>query len=321
MPGKRDLLAEIEDIRSRTTAIDDVDSGMLKLLSIMMSTEKLSDDGQEDELHAYFVVASIAAIETYFRWQIRRVIDSGDRRFLNNIRLDDLPIRLSHDVAVALTGRRLTIGELVAHAVGFSKFEQVVGFMTSLLATDFVLLLETTREPEDPETPVLKDTAKIIADVKRALELRHILCHEGQGTYPVPNSEVKRLSRSCYIFARGCLYAVARFLNPSGPVTRENAFKLTTAKEGVLQDSLRALEATFAGDHLHSQMEQGAFHEMEEAWGTYVRREATFFASVQMNGNQGELDAARTRVRLTERRIEELQLWLDRLGRTRGKPF
>ena len=198
---------------------------------------------------------------------------------------------------------------------------QVVGFMTNLLATDFVRLLETTHEPEHPEKPVLEDIAKVIADVKRALELRHILCHEAQRTYSVPNSEVKRLSRSCYIFARGCLYAVARILNPAGPITQEDAFKLTAAKEGILQESLKALEATFAGDHLHSKMEQGAFHEMEEAWDAYVRREATFFASVQIDGNQGELDAARTRVRLTERRIEELQQWLDRIGRTRGKPL
>lgn len=44
-------------------AVDDRDSGNLKLLTISMSTKKLKDDDQEDELHVYFVVASIAAIE------------------------------------------------------------------------------------------------------------------------------------------------------------------------------------------------------------------------------------------------------------------
>jgi hypothetical protein len=60
---------------------------------------------------------------------------------------------------------------------------------------------------------------------------------------------------------------------------------------------------------------------MEEAWDAYVGHEAVFFASVQMNGNQGELDAARTRVRLTERRIEELEQWMDRLGISMRKPL
>jgi len=321
MPAKRDVLAEIEEIRGRMTAVDDLDSGILKLLTIVMSTEKLKDDDQEDELHAYFVVASIAAIETYFRWQIRRLIDSGNGRFLNNIRLDDLPIRLTHDVAVALIGKRLTVGELVAHTVGFSNFEQVAGFMTKLLATDFVRLVETTRDADHQDVPFLKDSAQVIADVKRALELRHIICHEGQKMHSIPNSEVKQLSDSCYMFARGCQYAVARFLNPSSPTTREDVYKATSMKADSLRSSLKALEEAFAEGHLHFKMEQEAFRAMEEAWDAYVGREAFFFASVQMNGNQGELNAARTRVRLTERRIEELEQWLDRLGRSRPKPL
>jgi hypothetical protein len=317
MPAKRDVLAEIEEIRGRMTAVDDLDSGILKLLTIVMSTEKLNDEDQEEELHAYFVVASIAAIETYFRWQVRSLIDSDNGRFLNNIRLDDLPIRLTHDVAFALIGKRLTVGELVAHTVGFSNFEQVAGFMTKLLATDFIRLVETTREADHQDVPVLNDPAQVIADVKRALELRHIICHEGQKIHSIPNSEVKQLSYSCYIFVRGCQYAVARFINPAGPTTREGAYKAASMKADALRSSLKALEETIAKD-LHFKMAQDSFRAMEEAWDAYVGREGTFFASVQMNGNQGELDAVRTRVRLTERRIEELQQWLDRIGRARG---
>lgn len=321
MPTKRDVSAEIEEVRGRMSAIDDLDCGILKLLTIRMWTEKLKDDNQEEELHAYFIVACIAAIETYFRWQVRKIIDSGDERFLNNIRLDDLPIRLSHDIAVALAGKRITVGELVAHSVGFSSFEQVAGFMTRLLAADFVQLVERTREPDYQEGPVLKDSAQVIADVKRALELRHIICHEGQRIHSIPNSEIKRLSRSCYSFAVRSHDAVARFLNPAWPTSLEDAYKAMSIKEETLRTDLKLLEETFAEGHLHFKMGQDSFRAMEEAWDAYVERESVFFASVQMNGNQGELDAARTRVRLTERRIEELQQWLERLGRSRQKPL
>ena len=90
--------------------------------------------------------------------------------------------------------------------------------------------------------------------------------------------------------------------------------------ECALRSALKALEDTIARD-LHFKMEQESFRAMEEAWDAYVEREAVFFASVQMNGNQGELDAVRTRVRLTERRIEELEQWLDRIGRIKEKPL
>lgn len=321
MPAKRDIQAEIEEMRGRMTAADDLDSGIVKLLTICSSTQKLEDDEQENELHSYFVVASIAAIETYFRWQICRLIDSGDGRFLNNIRLDDLPIRLTHDLAVALVGKRITVGELVAHSVGFSNFEKTAGFMTKLLGTNFIGLLETTREVDHPDVPVLEHFSRVIADVTRALELRHIICHEGQRTNSIPNSEIKRLSCSCYRFARGCHYAITRFLSPAGPITRENSSKAAAAKERDLRSSLKALEEAFAKSHLHSKIEQEAFRAMEEAWDAYVGCEAVFFASVQMNGNQGELDAATTRVRLTERRIEELEQWSDSLVRTSPKPL
>ncbi len=314
MPPRRNVLAEIQEVRSRMTAVGDIDSGILKLLTITSSTEKLKNDDQPDELHAYFVVASIAAIEAYFRWQIRTLLDSGDGRFLNNIRLDDQPIKLTHEVAVALISKRLTVGELVAHTVGFSNFEHVAGFMTKLLDTDFVRLLETTPDADHQDELVLKDPDRVIADIKRALELRHIICHEGQGFHLIANSDIKKLSSSCYAFVRGCHYAVARFLNPNGPTTRAEAYKATSMKEASLRSSLRALEETIAKD-LHSKMEREAFRAMEDAWDEYVGRESAFFASVQMNGNQGELDAVRTRVRLTEKRIEELHQWFDRIGK------
>ena len=64
------------------------------------------------------------------------------------------------------------------------------------------------------------------------------ICHEGQAIHSIPNSEVKRLSYSCYVFVRGCHYAVARFLDPAGPTTREAAFEAATMKEGELRSSL-----------------------------------------------------------------------------------
>jgi hypothetical protein len=93
--------AEIEEIRGMITAVDD-DSGILKLLTIVTSTQKLKDGGPENELHAYYVAASIAAIESFVRWQIHRSVDLDKGQFLNNIRLDDRPIKLTHQALVIL---------------------------------------------------------------------------------------------------------------------------------------------------------------------------------------------------------------------------
>jgi len=88
-------------------------------------------------------------------------------------------------------------------------------------------------------------------------------------------------------------------------------------KEDTLRSSLKALEETIAKD-LHFKMETRVIPRYGRSVGCvrWARRCLLRFSS--NDGNQGELDAVRTRVRLTERRIEELQQWQDRIGRTRG---
>jgi len=149
MPAKRDVLAEIEGLRGRTTAVDDLDSGILKLLTITTSTEKLKDDGQGDELHAYYVVASIAEC------------------------------------------------------------------CSKIVRRQNQLACESATE-----------------NTFRWRQITHL----------IQNSEIKRLSNSCFMFARGCQYAIARFINRAGPITREDSIKVTAAKERDLQSKLKALE-------------------------------------------------------------------------------
>ena len=71
---------------------------------------------------AYFPVAIIAAIETYFRWEIRRLIDSlVTERYVNSLRVEETPLRISHDLLVAVHGERVTIGKLIAYSVRLSN--------------------------------------------------------------------------------------------------------------------------------------------------------------------------------------------------------
>ena len=141
--GARDFIAEIEEIRGRT-GLSDLDNGITKLLSLCTQMEKLEN---ESEQQAYFVVASTAAIETYFRWEIRRLIDSGDAQYINNLR-DETPLKISRDILVAVHGEHVTIGELVAHSVRLNNLEAINRIMSQLLRTDFFGLVKDARDPE-----------------------------------------------------------------------------------------------------------------------------------------------------------------------------
>ena len=233
MGAKRDLVSEIEEIRSRT-APSDWDNGISKLLLLCTQTQKLE---KETEQQDYFLVASIAAIETYFRWEIRRLIDSGDARYINNLRLDELQLRISPDLLVAVHGKRVTIGELVAHSVRLNNLDAINKTMSQLLRTDFLDLVTDARDPESRRKAgenaprIIRSASDTLARVKRTFELRHIICHEAHLSTPVGLDEVRELCSSCYEFVLASHYGIAYYENPDAPLTLAEADN--AAREGV----------------------------------------------------------------------------------------
>jgi hypothetical protein len=108
MSAKRDLVTEIEGVRGRTGPTD-WDNGITKLLFLCNQIQKLAHETEEQ---SYYPVACFAALEVDFRWEIRNLVDSGDTRFIKNVRVDELQIIIDHDLLIASHGKRVTIGEL-----------------------------------------------------------------------------------------------------------------------------------------------------------------------------------------------------------------
>jgi hypothetical protein len=291
MSAKRDYIAEIEDIRQRTGP-SAWDNGITKLLFLSMQAAKL--EAQSEEL-GYFPVALIAAIEVYFRWEIKSLLDSGDLRYINNLKLDDLPLKLSHDVLLAVHGKRVTIGELVAHSVRLSNLEAISKTMGELLGTDFLVLAKSARDPElrrsqgENAPTILLSPGSTFGQVQRTFDLRHIICHEAHLRSPVQLGEIKDLCSSCYEFARASRYGIAFHIDPGAPLTLNEAYEAARSRVRVLEGEIQAVEKDISS-RLVPPM-QDAFAAMQNAWRLYVAREGDFDASHHMNGNRGALYA------------------------------
>lgn len=289
MTGRRDYVAEIEEIRGRTARAD-WDNGITKLLLLATVTSKLKEESVQ---LAYYCVAAIAAIEVYFRWEIKELIDSGDERYINNLRVDEAPIKLTHDILVAVHKKRITIGELVAHSVLLNNLETINKAMGQLLGVDFLALVKDARDPElrreqgNKAPPAISNIGMTIANVKRAFELRHIICHEAHLTADVGLAEVKQLCSSCYQFARASRFAISHHRNPRAPITLQEAYEEARQRVQVLEKDIAVIERAIL-DGLPPPM-QDAFNEMEEAWRDFVKAQASFDASHHMNGNRGAL--------------------------------
>jgi len=287
--AKRDYVSEIAEIRGRTGP-HDWDNGITKLLFLTTAAEKIQHEGEE---LGYFPVAAIAALEVYFRWEINGLIDSGDARYVNSLKVDDLPLKITHELLVAVHGKRITIGELVAHAVRLSDLDGIDGTMGRLLGVNFLDLVKDSRDPElrrehgEGAPAVIRDPSQTFARVKRTFELRHIICHEAHLSSPVSIAEVKQLCSSCYEFARASRYAIAHHQNPNAPLTLNEAYLAASGRVRALENEMNAVEKEILSALPSS--ERRWFEEMQRSWKVFVENEGDFIASQQMNGNRGEL--------------------------------
>lgn len=312
MTSKRDYIAEIQEIRSRTGP-PDWDNGITKLLFLTTATSKLNAESVE---LAYYCVAVIAAIEVYFRWEIKRLVDSGDPRYISNLKVDEIPLKITHQLLLAVHGKRITIGELVAHSARLSNLEAISSTMGHLLGTDFLALVKDARDPElrrvqgENAPTVIRSAADTLARVKRTFELRHIICHEAHLNPDVRLDEVKEFCSSCYEFARASRYGIAYHENPKAPLTLADAYEEASRRVRAIESDISATERRIL-DILPPVM-QSAFNEMEQACRLFIKAQAGFDASYHMNGNRGALSEQSSIARsYTE--------WLDKLNTYAGE--
>jgi hypothetical protein len=310
---KRNLVAEIEEIRNRTLS-PDWDNGITKLFLLYNQTINLQ---QEDEQQAYFLVATVAAIETYFRFEIRSLVDSGDDQYINNLRLDNQPIKWSHELLLALHGKRVSLGELVGRSVRLNNLDAISETMRQLLQTDFLDLVKSARDPELRRkeglnaSTIIRSAGETLSHVKRTFELHHIICHEAHLTPMVRLEEVKELCHSCYTFVLASHYGIAFHKNPKAPLTLAEAHDAANARVRALEKQIKAVEELIISKI--PPFLRNTFDAMQQAWRLYVEREAEFNASTEMNGNRGALYGRLAVESLYGKRLQEINEYARRI--------
>lgn len=315
MTSKRDFIAEIEELRERSGP-SELDDGILKLLYLLDRLNRLREATEENN---YFLIGATASIETYIRVEIRKLIDSGDRRFLQNIRIPD-SMKITAEVLTAVHGKRASMGELIAHTVPLSSVESIHKSMSDILQTDFLKLIRATHEAAETRNKELnpgseiRSFAAILADVSRTYKLRHIICHEARFHMPIEVRELKRMCSSCYDFLTTTNKAIAKYAYPNAPRSLQDATAAAVRAVEILEKDLRVTEKHLL-KILHGE-ERRRFSSMQRTWRTYVERTAGFAASLEMNGNRGDLMFKRTVERLYRERLIELRAVTENGQRT-----
>lgn len=317
MNKTRDIIQEIENVRKRRLHTSAMAELPLRLFALENAFK--NRDPSQTELIRYFPVALIACIEGYFRAAIKDLIDSGEPYLTNS---ENLGASLKIDFALlrAVHGKAITVGELVAHGLPMSRLEHVDGALTGVLGTSFIDGMKTVTGQRDrqidetPPSPMLVDPGKVISDVKKTFEMRHIICHEIASGYPIDPSEVETCFQSCLLFLQASDELISNVMYPHRPMTQS---EMNVEVHDGYQEKKDKLD--FAVDEVKARLIKSRSHEelalfskVQEDWERYSNSWAEFFATQNIGGSIWPLIYLGILTDTAVDREKEIQDWLKR---------
>ena len=147
-------------------------------------------------------VRVVACIEGCLKASAAALINHGDP-YLENARRLFQDININIDLLRAILDDQLSLGEIVAHSVGWHDMAAINSRMTGILGFEFFERLKTIEDrwaielEGAPKKPIIDSLDKIIADIKDALIARHVLCHEVRSFQSVSDEDAKRFLEAC----------------------------------------------------------------------------------------------------------------------------
>jgi hypothetical protein len=144
------------------------------------------------ELLKYGPIGYVACLEGYFRLVIKQLIDSGSPYAENAIGFEE--IRFGISTVVAITSRKITLGEYIAHLVTLNNLSDINRCFSIVLGRDFLTELKSLNISERPDgkaLTIIDLSPTVLADVEELFRLRNIYAHELATSEPVKPRKIE----------------------------------------------------------------------------------------------------------------------------------
>jgi uncharacterized protein YecT (DUF1311 family) len=170
-------------------------------------------------------VRVVACIEGCLKAATAELINHGDP-YLGNARKLFQQVKIDFDVLRAVLDDRVSLGEIIAHSLGWHDMAEINARMTAILSFDFFEKLKETEDRweieinQKPKKPVIASLSKVLADIDDALKFRHALCHETRLFQPVSAEDAERFLESGRMFTSAAAWLVSETLQPNAPLTQ-----------------------------------------------------------------------------------------------------
>jgi uncharacterized protein YecT (DUF1311 family) len=126
----------------------------------------------------------------------------------------------------AVSGRRISVGELISHLVSVKSVENVVAVLSDALGQSVVPLLRRIHDRWSVEvqgeamTPMISDLDGVFATLVAAFKYRHILAHEPAEQLELSEDEIGDELRAAAAFVSALDEIVGEAIYPNAPLTQ-----------------------------------------------------------------------------------------------------
>lgn len=210
----QNLILDIE-VRFR---LDSIDNSL---------NQYLNSNNSDNEFLKYVPIAMVACFESFFRSIIKDLIDFGKPYSDNAIKFNQSKnVSFDFEIINAIQTKAVTIGEFISHILHCNNFNDINSNLSKLIDTDFISAIKkfernsVFKNRNENSINFKKNYEKIIPDVIRTFELRHIFCHEIATNLKVEEEEIVKCFRSSRSFLTQVDEYISDLLYPEAPETQ-----------------------------------------------------------------------------------------------------
>ena len=121
------------------------DSPTQRLMSQLSELHSLWKQEHDHQFLDFFPTRIVTIVEVYIKSIIKELVDTGTP-YLDRCGPIMKPINIDIDYLAAISGKLITVGDLVSHTVSINNFEQIISNLTTILGTSFRQYLENVHD-------------------------------------------------------------------------------------------------------------------------------------------------------------------------------
>lgn len=255
----------------------------------------------------------VTIIEVCMREAIRELVDAGPP-YLGRAEALSKGARMDFAMLSSLQGRKLSVGDLVAHTVSMNEPGRMVAYMETLIP-GFVEKLKASHErwiedeAEWPLAPIISDYDEMFIQLSRVFTLRHILTHELPRDPVFDPAEISRFVAASVEFVSAIDWVLVQELK--GAVPRTQLVMNIQAGDIMRELEEQLAEMVFAINK-RDDIDRALFKRCQDAWEVYAKAEADLRASLVQGGSMYPLLWATAQTENIQHRIETIRWWVER---------